>query len=435
MSRKLGEILVESGRLTEAQLHRALTAQLVFGGHLGTTLLELDYIDEATLAQTLSVIYQVPCVDFEALSKVPYAVIRSLPAKLVEKHKVVPLGLTGKRLQLAMINPKDLPALDEISFVTGYHIEPMVSPEVHVLQALDFYYNIRRSQRFITLAGELGRSRASRTTARSHDGTTTQPNVLAGPASHGRQLAAVAAVGGSATHVTPPMPGSTTDASDHWEKYGYGRSWRELADELDPEPANDSSRSEEVDTRPQLRARLAGPVAAPQAALVTPPTLLEAARRMAGAASVDEVISAVLAYSAGRLPRAIFFVMRGGKAQGLAGQGDGVVQERVKALSLAAGPASVLSLVPRGASHYLGPAPAGAAASELYRPLGLMTPRSVMLVPVIVKDRVTGYLYGDSGERGGLAVDVPSLLSVCGRAGMALQIIILRNKILGLEQQ
>src|SRR5262245_14040100 len=104
MSRRLGEILIARGRLTAAQLHQALTAQLVFGGHLGTSLLEMGLIDEQTLGETLSHISGAGYADFDTLSRVPYAVVRSLPAGLVQKHKVIPLRLEGRVLHLAMID-------------------------------------------------------------------------------------------------------------------------------------------------------------------------------------------------------------------------------------------------------------------------------------------------------------------------------------------
>src|SRR5262245_39388684 len=228
MMRKLGETLVGAGRITEAQLHRALTAQLVFGGHLGSSLLELGYIDEETLGETLSSILGVPYADFETLSKVPYSVVRALPARLVEKHKVVPLKIEGKTLHLAMIDPKNLLALDEISFVTGYRIVPWLSPEVRVLQVLEKYYNMPRTQRYTTLARELSRLRSRRERLRpmhEEEPFFEEPQ----PARSGPRHA-VAAAGAAApmTSAAPAPQASGETMGDHWEKYGYGRSWREV---------------------------------------------------------------------------------------------------------------------------------------------------------------------------------------------------------------
>ncbi len=450
MSRRLGEILVESGRITEAQLHRALTAQLVFGGHLGTTLLELGYLTEQALGTTLSSIFGVPYADYERLSKIPYAVIRCLPAKMVEKHKVLPLSLEGRTLRLAMIDPKNLMALDEISFVTGYHIEPWVSPEINILQALEFYYNLRRSQRYVTLAREMSRQRSR---------TESMPAVGdAGPGGQGQPRAAVAAAGGSVSRsgLSVKTAGAAAPLVDHGEKYGYGQSWRDLADALDDEGSR-AQRSEEVDTRPQARTtpRPAVTVASldsqpPGESRALPaeeamsseaeeiaPTLLEASRRLASAGSVDEIVSTVLAYAAGRLPHCLFFVMKADSAQAWAGRGEGLTEERVRRLSVplhGREGGSIFSLVAQGATHYLGAVSRAPGVREFYRMLGLPAPWSALIVPVMVKGRVTGYFYGDGGARSAVVLNLPSMLALCERAGMALQIIILRNKILSTQK-
>jgi len=82
------------------------------------------------------------------------------PRSWSRSYKVVPIRMDGKVLQLAMMDPKNLMALDEISFVTGYKIDPWVAPEIRIFQVLEKYYNIPRSQRYITLARELSRLRS-----------------------------------------------------------------------------------------------------------------------------------------------------------------------------------------------------------------------------------------------------------------------------------
>ncbi|HZI94612.1 MAG TPA: hypothetical protein VFE84_10245, partial [Patescibacteria group bacterium] len=328
MIRKLGETLVDSGNITEAQLHRALTAQLVFGGHLGTSLLELGYLDEETLGETLSGMFGVPYADFETLSKVPYSVIRSMPARLVEKHKVVPLRMEGKVLHLAMIDPKNLLALDEISFVTGYRIVPWVSPEVRVVQVLEKYYNMPRSQRFTTLARELSRLRSRRETLRPLQSDEVVLDAEARPVRAPRRaetaaetrpgvrMAETAGAGGSSSTVTSAPLGEVT--TDHWEKYGYGRSWREVAEAIESQSPAEELHAEEIDTRPQPVAKL------PAVRRETPGTaqgssLADVSRKLASAESVDEIVSLTLGYVGARLRHCVFFVVKGDRAMGWAG--------------------------------------------------------------------------------------------------------------------
>ena len=423
MSRRLGENLVDSGHLTEAQLHRALTAHLVSGGHLGTTLLELGYIDERTLGETLGRMYGVPHTDFETLSKVSYSVIRALPVKLVEKHKVVPLTLEGKKLRLAMIDPKNLMAIDEISFVTGYHIESTVSPEVHILNALEIYYNIRRSQRYITLERELTRIRSLPRNATQIGEPVPEDGVRA-------QEAVVTASTGAdarASSQNLPAPGGGRPGPDPWSKYGYGRSWREFADALD---GDDEEGGEHADTRPQAVTRAAE---RPRQNDSAGPSLLEVSRRMADSQSVEDIVSTTLRYAADRLYRCMMFVVKGDQAIGWAGRGDGLNEGKMERLALqlpSMDRDSIFSVVQKDSSHYLGPVPTLRAFDRFFRDLGVRQPRFILLIPIVVKGRTTAYLYGDCGDSVSLPLDVPSMLTLCKHAGMALQIIILRNKIL-----
>lgn len=432
-------MLVESGHITEAQLHRALTAHLVFGGHLGTTLLELGYLDEDTLGETLAQMFGVPYADFDTLAKVPYSVVRSLPVKLVEKHRVVPLRLDGKRLHLAMIDPRNLLAIDEISFVTGYHIEPWVSPEIHILNALESYYNIRRTQRHVTLVRELSRLRdqtnenpkSQRLEGRGA-GTSAEPEpAVARAAANDPGSASVARV--------PDSAYQDLQVCDQWSAVSYDRSWKDLAAALDRGSASrpDSDAEGGGDTTEPVPAedpdRDAHKIESRSEELS--PTLLEASRYLAHAESVDEVMSTTLGYMSARLQRCALFVVKGDRAVGWAGEGEGISEEMVKSLSIILPPRnrdSILSLVPENGTHYLGPVVRLPGVQDFYRRMAVRPPRSVLVVPIKVRNRVTAYLYGDNGSTE-ITAETDPLLTLCTRTGMALQIMILRNKILSLR--
>jgi len=425
MSKKLGERLVEAGIITEAGLHRALTAQRVFGGHLGTSLLELGYLDEETLGEALSSITGVPYADFDALSRIPYSVIRSLPARLVEKHKVVPLRLEGRTLHLAMIDPKNLLALDEISFVTGYRLVPMVAPEVRILQVLEKYYNLPRDQRQMDLTRELANLRSRR--------QKLQPLLSTEVALDGElrpKRVGVRAVAATAAPGNPRPTREAEPAHDHWEKYGYGRSWQEVAESIEDRP-KDPTEKEDADTKPQratTRTRRASRPAAP--ARVT--SLEAVAKELTAAKSVDEVVKAVIGYASARLPRVLFFVVRGSVAEGRGGTGWPLSADVIRNLRIPLGAdnGSILSLGADGSGHYLGPVNDSPRAIGFYERLGLDIPRTVVIVPIRVKERIAAYLYADGGDAEILAIDLPSMLSIGLRAGFALQILVLRNKIL-----
>jgi len=152
---RLGEVLIHRGVITDKQLKRALDAQLIFGAHLGTCLIELGYIDEISLGNLLSEILGVKYADRKLLADIPPNVTRIITAPVAEKHRAVPFELSGKKLRVAMVDPKSLSSLDDLAFVSGYRIEAWVAPEVRIMQAIERYYDVPRRLRYITLANHL----------------------------------------------------------------------------------------------------------------------------------------------------------------------------------------------------------------------------------------------------------------------------------------
>jgi len=442
MSKKLGEILLEDGRITEPQLQKSLKAQLIFGGHLGTSLIELGYLDEDTLGETLSHAFNVPYASFDILQNVPYPVIRAIPAKLVEKYKVVPIRLDGKVLQLAMLDPKNLMALDEISFVTGYKIDPWVSPEIRIYQVLEKYYNIPRSQRYITLARELGRLRSrSERIAETPSRSAPLAEPEAATSEHAHDISpehhepvpriqhAAPLSEAVSTPVRPPQaPAIVVEparkpAVDHWEKYGYGRSWREFADAMERKAVAPGAA-----TLPEPIA----PVARPSAPAGSPEAVLgEAVIRLAACTSPEEVADALLLYSGRFLRRSAFFILRGDHAVGWDGSGEGIASGRMKGMNVPLVRDSIFSLLVEGRSHYLGPVPPLPSILRFYQELDVTPPKTALLLPIQIKEKTASVLYGDGGNDDDLrTIDLAKFESLCKKASLALQMIILRGKIL-----
>jgi len=153
MSKKLriGEMLLKAGILTRQQLEEALKAQLIYGGKLGTNLVEHGFVTEEFLTSFLSKQCNVPAVDSQELDSIPGYVIESVPREMADRHKVVPFKKENRRLDLALIDPTNLRAIDEVSFKTGLKIRPYVAPEVTIARCLERYYDIPRARRYIRL--------------------------------------------------------------------------------------------------------------------------------------------------------------------------------------------------------------------------------------------------------------------------------------------
>ena len=139
MSAKLGEILVRENLLTPQQLREALDYQREHGGRLGYNLVKLGLVSDEMVTAVLSRQYGVPSVNLD-LFDVDTPVIRLIPREVAEKYSVLPLSRVGATLTLAMVDPTNVFAMDDIKFMTGLNIEPVVVSEAGVQEAIEQYY-------------------------------------------------------------------------------------------------------------------------------------------------------------------------------------------------------------------------------------------------------------------------------------------------------
>lgn len=149
MSAKLGEILVRENLLSAQQLRDALDYQREHGGRLGFNLVKLGLVSDDMITAVLSRQYGVPSVNLE-LFDIDDTVIRLIPHEVAQKYSVLPLSRVGATLTLAMVDPTNVFAMDDIKFMTGLNIEPVVVSEAGVQDAIAKYYDHSRE---IELAG------------------------------------------------------------------------------------------------------------------------------------------------------------------------------------------------------------------------------------------------------------------------------------------
>jgi type IV pilus assembly protein PilB len=143
MSAKLGEILVRENLLTAQQLREALDYQREHGGRLGFNLVKLGLVSDDMITAVLSRQYGVPSVNLE-LFDIDGSVLRLIPQEVAQKYSVLPLSRVGATLTLAMVDPTNVFAMDDIKFMTGLNIEPVVVSEASVQEAIGKYYDTTR---------------------------------------------------------------------------------------------------------------------------------------------------------------------------------------------------------------------------------------------------------------------------------------------------
>jgi type IV pilus assembly protein PilB len=136
---RTGEMLLHEGMITEEQLDRALKEQETTRERIGSALIRLGFVTADGLTQFLSRHHGVPAVDLKEYQIEP-EVVSMVPASLVQKHGVLPLSRFGRVLTVAMVNPSDILAIEDIKFSTGYEISPVVAPLDQVMRLMDQHY-------------------------------------------------------------------------------------------------------------------------------------------------------------------------------------------------------------------------------------------------------------------------------------------------------
>lgn len=139
MTAKLGQLLVKNNLITEEQLKKALELQKKEGGRLGSNLIKLGFINEEELVTFLSKQYGVPAVTLSKY-KINPSITKLIPHHVAQKYQIFPIAKTGATLTIAMSDPSNVFAIDDVKFMTGYNVEPVVAPESAIKEAIAEYY-------------------------------------------------------------------------------------------------------------------------------------------------------------------------------------------------------------------------------------------------------------------------------------------------------
>src|SRR5471030_2052447 len=139
MAGRLGELLVRENLISLQQLQKAQDEQKKAGGRIGYHLTKLGFIEESELTNFLSKQYGVPSINLKEFDIDP-EVVKLVPKEVAEKHQCIPVNRAGASLILAMSDPSNIYAIDDIKFLTGYNIEVVVASEQAIKEALEKYY-------------------------------------------------------------------------------------------------------------------------------------------------------------------------------------------------------------------------------------------------------------------------------------------------------
>lgn len=153
MSAKLGEILVRENLISPQHLREALDYQREHGGRLGFNLVKLGLVSDDMITAVLSRQYGIPSVNLEFF-QIDTQVLHLIPQEVAQKYSVLPLSRVGASLTLAMVDPTNVFAMDDVKFMTGLNVEPVVVAEASIQQAISKYYGSSKEIELSSIAVE-----------------------------------------------------------------------------------------------------------------------------------------------------------------------------------------------------------------------------------------------------------------------------------------
>jgi Type II secretion system (T2SS), protein E, N-terminal domain len=374
MAITLLDMLLDAGLITREQFEEALLNRVVYGGKIGTSLIELGYVTEENLARFLSKKLAVPYVAPDHLLAIPPTVISLIPQDLALKYRVIPISLEKRRLNLVMADPADLKAIDEISFITGYIVKPLVAPEVRLVQALGKYYQLEIDHRYQQIIERIEELKAT--------------------------AAAIAAV----------KPAKADEPA------------RQTSEEI-PKPTPlpiAEQKLEEVEVVVEEESWIER---------IGHYSIDYVSKALAKAEDREEIAEILIGYLGQEFERGALFQVRGGSVYGWKSI---YRQQEVKDFPRFALPLtepSVLKTVAQGAVFHMGPIPETPFNQIMLDWMGGGQPDTAVLLPLLIMGRVVNILYAEGKEKelGGRFVELQKLMT---KAVLAFEILIFRDKIL-----
>ena len=445
---KLGQLLVARGWITVQQLTRALQAQQVVGGRVGTCLLEMDAITEDNLLKGLSEHLGVPAATLDDLRGVPQEVLSLIPDKLARRCRTIPFRVVGSRLDVVMLEPRNLSSQDEIAFASGKRVMVHVAHELRILEALERYYKEESPSRISLLVERLNRARYfwERDKAAPKPEMGEDLNRL--PPLPQARLRPVAPVAPPplpmASRPAPPPPAPPPPAASAASAPAASAA---AAPVRKPAVHSISMTLEEraalaaaAQPSPQPAAEVApqaepAPVAPPPVASLPPITSIDVAEAIfAKTLDREEVARTMLGFVARGYKRAALFQVTKDKVSAWMGQGE-MDLPTFQTFSVALDQPSLFLNLRNGSGLHMGPLPPMPAHRELARAWGGDLPRDCVVLPVRVKDRLVAVLYADGAVREASAkgqgmggIELSHLQRLAASAGAALERCILHRK-------
>ncbi len=391
----LAALLVEEGAASADAVTRAIERQREAGGALDTALLETGAISEESLAPLLARASELPLAPERAWTEADVRARRVFPSRVAERHGLAPFALEGRELSLVATHPVDVGLLDEISFMLSLHLTAHVGPEWRVRMLIHRLYGTPLSSRHAALAAAAGVDPAEVTSLQEPDVPPPPPPLSGFEREEGEPL--------------EPLAAALAEAVE-----ALGLETEEPPAPAEPEPR----RSTEAEPLTPLDR-------------TAPPKwkLADARAAIAAARDRDEVVLAALCYARNFFEFAAFFAVTKDAVAGHDALGAEGARERARALAVWSADPGIARTVIETRSPYLGPASSEAPGNRaILSGLGRETPRTALVYPVALRERIVALLYADNGQAPVSPRRLGNLLLLLSGLGAAFERIIRARK-------
>ncbi len=409
MSQRLGDLLISEKLLTSSQLEEAIEGQCLYGGRLGTSIVELGFLSEEEIARTLSRKLRLPYIEPKLLMKIPSEVIDLVSQKLACKHQVIPCRLEKKRLYLAMADPTNLTIIDALAFRLGFIIVPVVVPEIRLMLALQKYYQLELSIRFQSLSQKLASRKYKKNNLPTSEKKAEEP------------LPDVA---------DEDILDIDTENEENWPLLGETESLEMLSDKEYQKLIN---LPDHLKTSIEDNNLAAG--TDPQATVEIQKLHIKEqhpfalfCKQLNSAENRDDIANAVIDYMAPTNGDVALLMIKDGDAIGWKGASGGEILLDFEQLQIPLNQPSILQMVNESKSYYMGPLPKEINNILLSSRFNHIPPKAVLLMPLMLRGRLVCMLYLQNFSEN-IQTQLPEYQKLITKVIMAFEMLILKNKI------
>jgi hypothetical protein len=367
-------MLLEERLVQPAQLEEALEAQVVHGGRLGTNLCELGFLAEKDLARILGKKHGIAFASGEMIPD-PQALALAEP-QFFDDNDLLPMRVDATKVTVALLDPIQLKAIDELGFIAGKRVIPVVIPEFRLHQLLRKYCKAFRNVRPIDL-------------------NTIRPS----------------------TRKAEPQPG---DVKDLINEDDFAQLYRKVLSPEEEEEEEETIEGELVEepshagARPRIIEPIGKvseqPVVASSEPPLAPLAFKEAQALLSKSADREDIARTILRFAVSKFRRALLLSVHGDIVTGWHGAGQGVREKAVRRIGVSLKERSSFRLVRDTRSHYVGPMTRGAGTAVFYKLLGGGFPTTAVMMPLLVRGKPVHILYVDQGADELTPPDIGELL-------------------------